>query len=151
MASLSKFGAVTLTALSVLTGTLVSLSKPAVAGEVVLDDRCRPNQKLQSDGAFVNYQSAFTANRQSYWFSAARYLDGAVLLCISKPNFREAKPLSVSQLQNQFIHKIVKAPNSNAVFLVTVAEGNGGPVPLTDYRLNLSNPNKPVLTRLRQR
>ncbi len=151
MASLSKFGAVTLIALTLLISSIFSLSKPAFAGEVVLDDRCRPNQKLQQAGAFVNYQSEFKANRQSYWFSAARYQDGAVILCLSKPNFKEAKALSASELQNQFIRKIVKAPNSNAVFLITVAEGNGNPVPLTEYRLNLSNPNKPIVTRLPRR
>jgi hypothetical protein len=151
MASSSQFVSVTLATLSLLSGTLLSLSKPAVAGEEVLDERCRPNQRLQQDGAFVNYRSEFKANRQSYWFTAARYRDGAVILCLSKPNFKEARLLSASQLQNQFIRKITKAPNSNTVFLVTVAEGNGSPAPLTEYRLNLSNPNKPVVTQLRRR
>lgn len=152
MTSLSKFGTVALTGLSLFAGILLSLSNSAVAGEVVLDDQCRPNQRLQApDRAFVNYQSEFRANRQSYWFSAARYQDGAVILCISKPNFKEVKPLNTGQLQNQFIRKIVKAPNTNSVFLITVAEGNGSSVPLTEYRLNLSNPNKPVVTRLRSR
>ena len=138
--------------LSILTGSLVSFSKSVIAGMVLVDDRCRPNSRLpESDGAFVNYQSEFKANRQTYWFSAACYQDGAYILCLSKPNFKEPQPLKVSQLQNQFIRKIVKAPNRNTVFVVTVAEGNGSRVPLTEYQLNLRNPNQPSITRLRRK
>jgi hypothetical protein len=143
---------ISILALIVLTESLVSFPKSVIAGMVLVDDRCRPNSRLpESDGAFVNYQSEFKANRQTYWFSAARYHDGAYILCLSKPNFKEPQPLKVSQLQNQFIRKIVKAPNSNTVFRVTVAEGNGSRVPLTEYQLNLSNPNQPSLTRLRRK
>jgi hypothetical protein len=152
MASVKQSLTISLLGLSVLTGSLVFFSKSVVAGMVLVDDRCRPNSRLpESDGAFVNYQSEFKSNRQTYWFSAARYQDGAVILCLSKPNFKEPQPLKVSQLQNQFIRKIVKAPNSNTVFRVTVAEGNGSRVPLTEYQLNLSNPNQPSVTRLRRK
>ena len=152
MARVKQSLTIYLLALSILTGSLVSFSKPVVAGMVLVDDRCRRNSRLpESDGAFVNYQSEFKANRQTYWFSAARYQDGAYILCLSKPDFKEPQPLKVSQLQNQFIRKITKAPNSNTVFVVTVAEGNGSRVPLTEYQLNLSNPNQPTVTRLRKK
>jgi hypothetical protein len=152
MASLSKFITVILTSLSLLTLPLTSWSKSAFAKETYLDDSCRYNQRLeQSDRFLLFYKSEFRANRQTYWFSAARYQDGAVLFCISKPNFNEAKPLSVKELQYQFIDKIVQGSNSTTTFIITVAEGNGAAVPLTDYRLNLSNPNRPILTRLRTR
>lgn len=152
MVSVKQSLTISVLALSVLTGSLASFSKSAVAGMILVDDRCRPNSRLpESDGAFVNYQSEFKANRQTYLFSAARYQDGAYILCLSKPNFKEPQPLKVSQLQNQFIRKIAKAPNSNTVFVVTVAEGNGSRVPLTEYQLNLSNPNQPSVTRLRRK
>lgn len=152
MASEKQSLTIFLLALSILTGSLVSFSKSVVAGMILVDDRCRPNSRLpESGGAFVNYQSEFKSNRQTYWFSAARYQDGAYILCLSKPNFKEPQPLKASQLQNQFIRKIVKAPNSNTVFVVTVAEGNGSRVPLTEYQLNLSNPNQPSVTRLRKK
>ncbi len=151
MVSVKKSLTISLLTLSVLTGSLVSSFNVAIAGMVLLDERCQPNSKLpESDGALVNYQSEFKVNRQTYWLSAARYQDGAALLCISKPNFKEPQPLKASQLQNQFIRKIVKSPNSNTVFVVTVAEGNGSRVPLTEYQLNLSNPNQPSVTRLRK-
>ena len=152
MASVKQSLTISVLALSVLTGSLVSFSKSVVAGMILVDAQCRPNSRLpESDGAFVNYQSEFKTNRQTYWFSAARYQDGAYILCVSKPNFQEPKPLKVNQLQNQFIRKIVKAPNSNTLFVVTVAEGNGNRVPLTEYQLNLSNPNRPSVTRLRRK
>jgi len=151
MASLSKFVTVTLTILSLFTGTILSLSKPASADEVYLDNRCRRNQSLQQDDRFlVFYKNEFRANRQSYWFSAARYQDGAAIFCISKPYFKEPRLLSVTQIQYQFIDKIVKDYNRNAAFIITVAEGNGSNPPMTVYRLNLINPNKPVLTPLRR-
>jgi hypothetical protein len=113
MARVKQSLTLSLWALSILTGSLVSFSKPVVAGMILVDGQCRPNSRLpESDGAFVNYQSEFKSNRQTYWFSAARYQDGAVILCISKPNFKEPQPLKVSQLQNQFIRKITTAPNS---------------------------------------
>lgn len=152
MANVKPSLTISLWALSLLTGSLVSFSEPVVAGMILVDDRCRPNSRMpESDGALVNYQSEFKANRQTYWFSAARYQDGAYILCLSKPNFKEPQPLKVNQLQNQFIRKIVKVPNSNTLFVVTVAEGNGSRVPLTDYQLNLSNPNQPSVTRLRRK
>lgn len=144
--------AISVLTLSILTGSLVSFSKSVIAGEVLVDNRCRRNSRLpHSEGALVNYQSKFKAYFQSYWLSAARYQDGTYILCLSKSDFKEPKPLNASQLQNQFIRKIVKSPNRNTVFVVTVAEGNGSRVPLTEYQLNLSNPNQPRVTRLRRK
>ncbi len=152
MANLNRFITATLTTLSLFIGTIVYLSKPASADEVYIDNNCRRNQALPQDDRFtIFYSSQIRVNGQDYWFYAGRYQDGAAIFCISRVNFREASTLSARQIQYQFIEKIVKVPNRNATFIVTVAEGNGSPVPLTDYRLNLNNPNRPILTRLRRR
>ncbi|MFB2917756.1 hypothetical protein [Aerosakkonema funiforme] len=152
MASLNRCVTATLTTLSLFFGMIVYLSKPASADDVYVDNNCRRNQSLPQDDRFtIFYSSQIRSNSQNNWFYAGRYQDGAVIFCISRPDFREARTLSASQIQNQFIDKIVKVPNRNATFIVTVAEGNGGRVPLTDYRLDLNNPNRPVLTRLRRR
>lgn len=146
---------VILTTFSLVFGTIVYfvyLSKPADADEVYIDNNCRRNQDLpQYDRFTIFYSSQIRSNSQVYLFYAGRYQDGAVIFCISRPNFKEAISLSASQIQNQFIDKIVKDPNRNATFIVTVAEGNNFPVPLTDYMLDLNNPNRPVLIRLRRR
>jgi hypothetical protein len=108
MARVKQSLTISLLTLSILTGSLFSFFQPVVAGMVLVDDRCRPNSRLpESDGAFLSYQWEFKANRQTYWFSAARYQDGAYILCLSKPNFKEPQPLKVSQLQ---INSFTKSP-----------------------------------------
>ena len=118
------------------------------ANEVYLDNNCRRDQELlQEDRFILFYRSQFRANNQDYWFYAGRYQDGAAIFCISKPNFNEAKPLDRNlKIQFQFIDNIVKVSNVNNTFIVTVREGNGSGIPLTDYKLDLSNPNRPLLT-----
>lgn len=146
MASFSKFVAVTFTTVSLFAPTIESLSKPASAEEIYLDNRCRLNQRLQQvDRFFVFYKSEFRANGQRYWLSAARYQDGSAILCISRPNFNQSRPLT--ELQNQFISNITREPKNNGVFIVTVREWNGSNVPITVYRLDVTNPNSPLLRR----
>lgn len=122
------------------------------ANEVYLDNNCRRNQGLLPEDRFILfYRSQFRTNNQDYWFYAGRYQDGAAIFCISKPNFNEAKPLDRNlKIQFQFIDNIVQVYNVNTAFIVTFREGNGFGVPLTDYRLDLSNPNRPVLAQLSQ-
>ncbi|MFB2917755.1 hypothetical protein [Aerosakkonema funiforme] len=101
--------------------------------EVYLDNNCRRNQALAQDDRFtLFYRSQFRANNQDYWFYAGRYQDGAASFCISKPNFSESKPLNERlAIQYQFIESIIRDPNNNAAFVITVAEGNGGLTPYT--------------------
>jgi hypothetical protein len=148
MASLRKFLAVSLTTLSLLAPSLVSLSKPAFAEEIYVDKSCRQNQRLpELDRFVVFYKSEFRANGQSYWLSAARYQDGAAILCISRPNFNQPRP--VTEFPIEFISSITKDPKINSVFIVTVHAGNGPAAPITVYRLNLTNPNRPVVSQQR--
>ncbi|MGB3533245.1 MAG: hypothetical protein WBA13_06975 [Microcoleaceae cyanobacterium] len=128
----------------------ILLAEQLPTNEVYLDKDCQRQQQLsQLERFIVFYQSEFQALDQTYWFYAGQYQDGAVIFCISQPNFSQAKVLNEKQLQNQFIEKIIKAPNNNFIFLITVREGNGINAGLTDYQLNLINPNKPVLTLLK--
>ncbi|HAG81567.1 MAG TPA: hypothetical protein DCL61_10455 [Cyanobacteria bacterium UBA12227] len=46
--------------------------------------------------------------------------------------------MDTSELSYQFVESIVKDTNSDATFIVTIREGQNYPVPLTDYRLDLS-------------
>lgn len=95
----------------------------------------------------VIYRSEFRVNRQKYWFFATQYQGGAVVLNISKQNFREPRPLNI--FKYQFISDIKKAPSKNANFYFTVRDGNGSNVPTTIYRLDLTNPNNPVVKKIR--
>ena len=87
--------------------------------------------------------SDFTANGQNYWFYAARYQDGSVLFCISKPNFNQPKPLTEKQIQSQFIDKIARDPNNKTAFIILVREGNGPPGPRDKLRLKFEQCRSP--------
>ena len=114
-----------------------------------IDKNCRLNQELSETERFTLFNNSdFTANGQNYWFYAARYLDGAVLFCISKPNFNQPKPLTEKQIQSQFIEKIARDPNNKTALIILVREGNGPEAPVTNYGLNLSKVDRPKLTSL---
>ncbi|MCF4967986.1 hypothetical protein [Nostoc sp. CMAA1605] len=76
-------------------------------------------------------------------------IDGSPVVCISRPGFREAKPVNLQQLQSGYVDRISKDPRNRTAFLVTIRYGNGSNLPTTQYRLNLSAPNQPRLTILR--
>ena len=60
-----------------------------------IDKNCRLNQEISETERFTLFNNSdFTANGQNYRFYPARYLDVAVLFCISKPNFNQPKPLT---------------------------------------------------------
>jgi len=86
-----------------------------------IDKNCRLNQQLSERERFTLFNNSdFTANGQNYWFYAARYQDGAVLFCTSKPNFNQPKPLTEKQIQSQFIEKIARDPNNKTAFIILV-------------------------------
>ncbi|TAG97206.1 MAG: hypothetical protein EAZ09_05125 [Oscillatoriales cyanobacterium] len=141
--------------ITIITAILAAACIPAVfaqrqpsANEIYIDKDCRRNQQLQFDKFTVFNQNEFTANGQKYWFYAGRYQDGAVIFCISKPNFNQPKPINEKQIQAQFIDKIVRDPNNKTAFIIAVRGGNGLDTPVTNYGLDLSNPDRPKLTSL---
>ena len=141
--------------ITIITAILAAACIPAVfaqrqpsANEIYIDKDCRRNQQLQFDKFTVFNQNEFTANGQKYWFYAGRYQDGAVLFCISQPNFNQPKVLNAEKIQRQFIDKIVRDPNNKTAFIIAVRGGNGLDTPVTNYGLDLSNPDRPKLTSL---
>jgi hypothetical protein len=141
--------------ITIITAILAAASIPAViaqrqpsANEIYIDKDCRRNQQLQFDKFTVFNQNELTANGQKYWFYAGRYQDGGVLFCISQPNFNQPKVLNAEKIQRQFIDKIVRDPNNKTAFIIAVRGGNGMDTPVTNYGLDLSNPDRPKLTSL---
>lgn len=151
MKSRSPF-TLTLTVISaILTTTVpaVFAQRQPSANEIYIDKNCNRNQQLPQLERFTIFsRNEFTTNGQNYLFYAARYLDGAVLFCTSKPNFNQPKPLTAKQIQSQFIDKILRDPNNKTAFIIAVREGNGPEAPVTNYALDLSNPDRPKLTSL---
>lgn len=128
---------------------VLSVQQRSWGNEVYINKMCQRQQDLPQIERFtVYYQEEFTSENQTYWLYAGQYQDGAVIFCVSKPNFNQAIELNAEPLQFQFIENISQDSNNNSTFLITVREGNGINPPLTDYRLDLVNPNQPVLTRL---
>jgi len=140
--------------ITIITAILAAASIPAVlaqrqpsANEIYIDKNCHLNQQLQFDKFTVFNQNEFTANGQKYLFYAGRYQDGAVLLCLSKPNFNQPKPIREKQIPG-FIDKIVRDVNNKAAFIIIGRNGNGLYVSVTNYGLDLSNVDRPKLTSL---
>lgn len=146
MFSFSKLTTVSLTTLILLNGTNLLSLKPALAEEIYLDKNCTLNPRLPKIEKFlVFYKSEFRANQQNYWFSAARYQDGGAILCISRPDFKQAT--RVKDFPIAFVSNIAKDTKNNQVFIVAVREGNGINVPTTIYRIDVTNPNRTIVNR----
>ena len=144
-----------------LTGSVILKTDTTYANELYVDQNCRKNQRLPQSAQFtVFYASKFMAQGQTYWLYAARYQDGAGILCVVNTSGKPPQLITLSQVKNQFIREeIVKDSERDSVFLVPVGAGNGFRVDKNgrrytvalDYRLDLSDPSRPVLTFLRER
>ncbi|BAZ18883.1 hypothetical protein NIES4071_107680 (plasmid) [Calothrix sp. NIES-4071] len=125
-------------------------NSPIMAQETIVDGKCRNNQQIHPDDELsVFYKLQFKTEGQTYWLYSARYQDGGAIVCISKPGFKQARHLKLKPIDSVFIHRVTKDARNKTAFLITVADGNGSYVPMTQYRLSLSTLNKPVLTKLR--
>lgn len=117
---------------------------------VYLNRQCRRtaegwNQELMPLNTWrVAHRQSFMAQGREYWFVYGMYQDGASLLCVTLPGYKNGWRLNIPTLQSQFIGDIQR--ESNAKFLIIVNGGNGRVVPMTKYRLNLSNPETPQWT-----
>lgn len=147
------------TIISIITAILATASIPAVfaqrqpsANEIYIDKNCQRNQQLPPSGErlILSSRNEFTTNGQNYWFYAATYPGGgAMIFCISKPNFNQPKVLkNLEEIQREFIDKIVRVPNNKTAFIIVVRKGNGMDVPMMNYGLELSNVDRPKLTSL---
>ncbi len=119
------------------------------ANEIYIDSNCRRNQQLpQLERFTIVSRNEFTTNGQNYWLYRGQYQDGAVLLCISQPNFNQPKVLNAKDLQRTFIDQVVRDPNNKTAFIIAVRGGNGMDTPVTNFGLDLSNVDRPKVTPL---
>ena len=134
---------ITITIISAILAASIQAGFPQFSPRYI-DKNCRLNQELSERERFTLFNNSdFTANGQNYWFYAARYQDGTVLFCISKPNFSQPKPLTEKQIQSQFIEKIAQDPNNKTAFIILVREGNGPPGPRDKLRLKFEQCRSP--------
>lgn len=123
---------------------------PASANPIYIDNKCNQNQNLgQYDRSSIIYQAEFQVSNESYWFYAGRYQDGAVLFCLSHPNFQKPKPLNeLTGINNRFIDNIVQDTNDKKIFFVTEFLAGRQDTLMTEYRVNFANPDQPEITQL---
>ncbi len=122
------------------------LGATLIASPVVLLTPVATVQSLaQANDSVVMFRSQFTTKGRIYWLFARRYQDGAVSLHISRPGYREVRDLP--QLKNEFIRKIQQYEKPQTAYQIQVSEGNGT-APITVYRLNVADPDNPILTKL---
>lgn len=114
---------------------------------VYIDAKCRRtaqgwNQVLLPPNSWrVAHVSPFEARGQNYWLVYGMYQDGGSLLCVTRPGYMNGRKLTIPTLQSQFIGDIKK--ESKASFQIIVNGGNGRLVPITKYRVNLVDLQKP--------
>jgi hypothetical protein len=138
------------------TGLIISLilglvsATPTTAQETYIDDNCKQNQQLnESDRFTVTYKSEFQTKGQTYWLYSGQYIDGSAIVCISRPEFKQPKPLNIKQIQSGYIEEIDKDSRNQTAYLITVRDGNGSYVPITQYRVNLSTPERPITAKIK--
>jgi hypothetical protein len=130
------------------TTTALLFGTPSWGADVYLDSRCQRTDN-SNDAFRVDFQRNIQSGGISYWFSLARYVDGSAIFCLMQPNYARGKLLTVKQLQDRFIREI-KQESRETSFLITVADGHGSGVRLTQFRLNLANPSQPKLSKLKE-
>ena len=98
-----------LTVYLLATTTLVLLftlrCTPSWGADVYLDSQCKRTNDSK-DAFRVDFRRNIQAGGHPYWFSMARYADGAAIFCLTQPNYIRGQLLAVKQLQNQFIREI---------------------------------------------
>jgi hypothetical protein len=120
------------------------------ADEIYVDKECNYNPDLERLERFtVFYNSEFISNEQTYWLYAGRYQDGAVLLCVSLPDYLEPQPLNLPDLQFNFIDSVTKQTDSDRTFIIEVRKGNGFSRDNTSfsqfYQIDLTNLEQPAV------
>ncbi|MEK0195024.1 PPC domain-containing protein, partial [Microcoleus anatoxicus] len=103
-------------------------------------------KRLQFTSYTVYKITDFQVGDKTYWLTETSDITGFGNLEISKPYFLESK-IAFSG-ESGGISIIGRQKNNSAIFIIKVVEGNGWNLPITHYSLDLSNPKKPVVSRL---
>lgn len=122
---------------------------PSNGTPLTVDLQCQPAESTESNYRVDNNYRLLVPGVKTYWLSLARSIDGSGILCLSVDDFQEPRRLPSPELQDQFISEI-NQKGELYIFELTVAHGNGWRVPMTMYRLDLSNPDKPVLAKMKE-
>lgn len=131
---------------------------PVAATEFILRGNCSlqaaverlpiPGDNYDYD-YYSHYRRRFVTQGRTYWFYQARYYgDAAALFCVSLPNFQQPQVIQDSRLNGQLIHRIIQQGDGSPVFHITVIHAQNVPAPANEYRLDLSNPQRPRISEI---
>lgn len=124
-------------------GTMAKANENYV-NEIYVDKQCNYNPNLEQLERFtVFYKGEFMSNEEIYWLYAGRYQDGAVLLCVSQPDYLQPQPLNLPELQFNFIDSVNKQTDSDRTFVIEVRSGNGLNTTTNFYQIDLTNIDQP--------
>ena len=87
----------------------------------------------------LDYISAFNTERKEYTLFALRAMDGFQIFCIGTSR----QSTYIKPPKQGFTHNIVREYTAEPIWEFEIHEGNGMQYPITKYRMNLKNPNKP--------
>ena len=126
---------------------LASAIAPAQARGTWVNNTC---QKIapsasRSDSFEIDYQFTFKTQQQPYLMYAARANDGAYLFCRSKPGYRSPQIIKHEKLDFPFVETITQPKKGLPVFSVMIRDGNGRDPKVIPMRLDLRNPQKPIV------
>ncbi|PSB21115.1 hypothetical protein C7B65_04005 [Phormidesmis priestleyi ULC007] len=134
--------------ISLIAATLIaSTSAPAHAGGTWVNNTCQKiaAPESPSDGFEIDYQFAFKTQQRSYLMYAARSMDGAYLFCWSKPGYRSPQVIKHQNLNFPFVNTITQSKKGTPIFSVMIRDGNGRDTTVTPMKLDLTNPQKPIV------
>jgi hypothetical protein len=120
---------------------LMLLFSLALPGHTEISEACRP-----SEGWDLGKTYRFNHQGKSYRLIWFRGIDGTGSFCLALGN--TAQPIVDKYIGDSFVDRLDQL--SARVFTFQVHDGNGNNVPVRKYRLDLSNPQRPKVTLLKQ-
>lgn len=134
---------------SVVAATLIAGAiSPAPARGTWVNKTCHrvvPSASLSGDSFEIDYQFAFKTQQQPHLMYAARANDGAYLFCRSKPGYRSPQVINHKELNFPFVETITQPKKGIPIFSVMIRDGNGRNTKIIPMRLDLKNPQRPIV------
>lgn len=155
MLNLYKVLTLALTSLTFVSVGILTLPKPTLAGEPIIDRNCHYHKRTPEvfkkippqHQATVLKTSFFQINNQKYALQLLKFPNSTGFFCFRKPNARMPQRLNnVAIIQDKIIEKFEKDTSRPANYIVTVKGEKTEDILRTTYRLNLTNPNQPKVT-----
>lgn len=151
---LSKFIAGNLATLTLCSTFVVTLSKPVISGEPIMDRNCGFNERTKEtftkltpqNRGYIWLTNHFKSNNRSYYLQVYTFPDNTGVFCLGIGRQLPKRLKNAEILQNKLIEKFEQDKSKLNHYIVTVKGNKNEDFLRTTYRLNLSNPQNPKVT-----